>query len=186
MQKKVPITDIENLLSFSRVMDVPHTYTAQFDCSYAEYNEFLTDYALDYDNKNISKTHILLNTKTREIYAYMSLITDAIKLTEQEKEQHLLNTLPFKTMPALKIGKLAVDVQARNIYSGIGVYMIKTAEYFVKIINMRGVACRFLTVDADVDTNKTVDVFYEKCGFKKNAEFKNRTFAISMRKDIYS
>ncbi|GHV76943.1 hypothetical protein AGMMS49942_17640 [Spirochaetia bacterium] len=44
----------------------------------------------------------------------MSLIADAIKLSVSEKELHNLN-YPFKTIPAMKIAKLAVSQSAQKI-----------------------------------------------------------------------
>ena len=49
----------------------------------------------------------------------MSLIADAIKLTTSEKELHQLN-YPFKTVPAMKIAKLAVSASFQETYTGIG------------------------------------------------------------------
>jgi hypothetical protein len=47
-------------------------------------------------------------------------------------------------------------------------------------------ACRFLTVDADVEHNKSVLSFYEKNGFLINeALFNKERKNVSMRKDIY-
>jgi hypothetical protein len=48
-------------------------------------------------------------------------------------------------------------------------------------------ACRFLTVDADIEHNASVLNFYKKNGFLVNEELYNRNRkTISMRKDIYS
>ena len=51
------------------------------------------------------------------IAAYMSLIADAIKLSVSEKEIHNLN-YPFKTIPAMKIAKLAVSQTVQEKYTG--------------------------------------------------------------------
>ena len=44
----------------------------------------------------------------------MSIIADAIKLSATEKELHSLD-YPFKTIPAIKIAKLAVSQSAQEI-----------------------------------------------------------------------
>jgi len=49
---------------------------------------------------------------------------DSIKLLFTEKELHNLN-YPFKTIPAMKIAKLAVDAASSAQYKGIGSYMVE-------------------------------------------------------------
>jgi len=115
----------------------------------------------------------------------MSLIMDAIKLSISEKLLHNLN-YPFRTIPAMKIAKLAVDHNFSKKYKGIGTFMIANAELLAITCNTESCAARFLTVDADIEHDKGVLAFYEKNGFIPNTELynKNRT-TISMRKDIY-
>jgi len=53
--------------------------------------------------------------------------------------------------------------------------------------NKKYMACRFLTVDADVEHNAGVLDFYKKNRFLVNEELYNKNRkTISMRKDIYS
>ncbi|WP_461257532.1 hypothetical protein, partial [Treponema sp. R80B11-R83G3] len=59
-------------------------------------------------NDHVALTWLLTERLTGKIAAYMSLIMDAIKLSFTEKELHHLN-YPFRTIPAMKIAKLAVD-----------------------------------------------------------------------------
>jgi GNAT superfamily N-acetyltransferase len=117
----------------------------------------------------------------------MSLIADAIKLTLSEKEIHKLN-YPFKTIPSMKIAKLAVSHLIHDKYRGLGTYMVNKAMALARICNNQLFACRFITVDADIEHNETVINFYRKNGFIPNTEMniKTRTKTISMRKDIYS
>ena len=115
----------------------------------------------------------------------MSLIADAIKLSVSEKEIHNLN-YPFKTIPAIKIAKLAVSHPAQQKYKGIGTYMINNALAVARTCNRQLFACRFLTVDADIEHNASVMEFYQKNGFVPNAEMNGkRNKTISMRKDIF-
>ena len=115
----------------------------------------------------------------------MSLIADAIKLSVSEKELHNLN-YPFKTLPAIKIAKLAVSKPAQDKYKSLGSYMINKASAFARICNRQLLAARFLTVDADIEHDEGVLAFYQKNGFIPNAELYNKNRkTISMRKDIY-
>jgi len=156
-----------------------------FSCKIAEYNEYLNEDALRSQNDHIALTWLLRERTTDTIVAYMSLIADAIKLSVSEKEIHNLH-YPFKTIPAMKIAKLAVSHSIQK-YKGLGTYMINKAMALARICNNQLFACRFITVDADIEHNETVINFYEKNGFVPNAEMNNKkTKTISMRKDIYS
>ena len=158
---------------------------ANFDCGLQEYNDYLLCDALRSMNDHIAFTWLLIERSTEKVVAYMSLIMDAIKLSFTEKELHKLN-YPFKTIPAMKIGKLAVDGGSLTKYNGIGTFMVDSAEKIVRACNSVYCAARFLTVDADLEHDKGVLAFYEKNGFVPNAELYNKSRkTISMRKDIY-
>jgi len=157
-----------------------------FACRIDEYNEYLRNDALRSQNDHVALTWLLRERNSGAIAAYMSLIADAIKLSATEKELHNLR-YPFKTIPAMKIAKLAVSQSFSEIYKGIGSFMVGAAMWKALSCNDDYCAARFLTVDADIEHDKGVLAFYEKNGFISNAELfnKNRK-TISMRKDIYS
>lgn len=164
---------------------VPAKSCKGFDCSIAEYNDYLINDALRSSDDHIALTWLLTERSTGKIAAYMSLIMDAIKLSFTEKELHHLN-YPFRTIPAMKIAKLAVDRDFSDKYKGTGTFMINNAERLARACNSSYCACRFLTVDADLEHDEGVLSFYEKNGFIKNIELYNKNRkTISMRKDIY-
>jgi ribosomal protein S18 acetylase RimI-like enzyme len=155
-----------------------------FQCEIDEYSIFLQKYAIDYQKSSIAHTHLLINKSNADIVAYMTLVTDSIKLKETEKEDHELN-IPISAFPALKVAKLAVNSKYREKYTGIGRLMLVLARGFVAQINECGVSCEFITIDADVENNPSVIEFYEKNDFLKNEQYikkKNRT--ISMRLSV--
>jgi hypothetical protein len=156
-----------------------------FKCPIDEYNDYLFHDAIRSLKDHIAKTWLLCEYKTGNIAAYMSLIMDAIKLSMTEKELHGLN-YPFKTIPAMKIAKLAVDGSFSERYKGIGSFMINAAMGKAIDCNEDYCAARFLTVDADIEHDNGVLTFYEKNGFTPNAELYNKNRkTISMRKDLY-
>jgi len=156
-----------------------------FNCGISEYNYYLVDDALRSMNDHIALTWLLTERATDKVAAYMSLIMDAIKLSFTEKDLHHLN-YPFRTIPAMKIAKLAVDRYFSEKYKRIGSFMIDSAERLALACNTDYCACRFLTVDADIEHDEGVLLFYEKNGFIKNVEYNNKNRkTISMRKDIY-
>jgi ribosomal protein S18 acetylase RimI-like enzyme len=156
-----------------------------FNCSITEYNDYLFKDAMRSQNDHIALTWLLTERATGRIAAYMSLIMDAIKLSFTEKELHNLK-YPFKTIPAMKIAKLAVDSSFSKKYKGIGTFMIDTAERLAWACNTNYCAARFLTVDADIEHDEGVLAFYQKNGFIPNAELNNKNRkTVSMRKDIW-
>ena len=161
------------------------TSLSLFNCGIPEYNDYLINEAFRSVNDHVALTWLLTERSSDNIAAYMSLIMDAIKLSFTEKELHNLK-YPFRTIPAMKIAKLAVDRGFSEKYKSIGTYMINSAEHLALSCNETHCAARFLTVDADIEHNQGVLAFYEKNGFTPNTELysKNRA-TISMRKDIY-
>ena len=158
---------------------------SDFNCGLSEYNDYILNDALRSQNDHISFTWLLVERKTDKIAAYMSLIMDSIKLSFTEKELHNLN-YPFKTIPSMKIAKLAVDSNFSKRYKGIGTFMIDSAERVAWACNNQYCAARFLTVDADIEHDAGVLAFYEKNGFIPNAELNNKNRkTISMRRDIF-
>ena len=163
----------------------PNTLLDSFSCSVNEYNDYLFEDALRSQNDHIAVTWLLRERITDTIAAYMSLIADAIKLSVSEKETHNLQ-YPFKTIPAMKIAKLAVSYPVQSKYKKLGTYMINKALALARVCNRQLFACRFLTVDADIEHNESVIEFYQKNGFIPNAEINaRRSKTISMRKDIF-
>ena len=156
-----------------------------FNCSVTEYSDYLKKDAMRSMKDHIAKTWLLYEIKTGKIAAYMSLIMDAIKLSFTEKELHNLN-YPFRTIPAMKIAKLAVNGVFFEEYKGIGTFMVGSAERFAMACNDDYCAARFLTVDADIEHDEGVLAFYQKNGFIPNAGLYNKNRkTVSMRKDIY-
>ena len=156
-----------------------------FDCSIPEYNDYLIHNALHSKQDNTAFTWLLRKRETGGVAAYMSLVADAVRLSATEKELHNLN-YPFKTIPAMKIAKLAVSSLFRQAYRGIGSFMIEAAQDIACRCNNDYFAVRFLTVDADIEHDKNVISFYEKNGFILNTELYNKNRkTISMRLDLY-
>jgi ribosomal protein S18 acetylase RimI-like enzyme len=155
-----------------------------FSCSIEEYNEYLRNEAMRSQNDQMALTWLFRERSSGAIAAYMSLIADAIKLSTSEKELHNLD-YPFMTVPAMKIAKLAVSAPFQERYYGIGSLMIEMAIEIAGACNEQFFACRFITVDADIEHNESVITFYLKNGFISNEETNTkRRKTVSMRRDI--
>ncbi|GHU54944.1 N-acetyltransferase [Spirochaetia bacterium] len=127
-----------------------------------EYTLFFKQDALKHQESHISNTFVLVDKITGDIAAYISLIADAVTLQEDEKEQLQLPAIFFETLPALKIAKLAVSQLYTQKYRRLGSLMIDFARNIADQCNEKFIACRVLTVDADIEYNKELPVFYEK------------------------
>jgi len=58
--------------------------------------------------------------------------------------------------------------------------------FFNEYEEYNGIACRFLTIDADIEHNPNVTEFYIKNGFVPNERLNNKNrVTVSMRKDIF-
>lgn len=182
------IIEIQNsvrLLSIKEVDTISHYL---FNSHIDEYNEFLQIANKFYD-LNISKTFLLIHKKTNELLAYLTLSADSIKLTNEEKDLHNISKVPYASIPALKVGKLAInkEVSKEVKRKGYGSFMLDMARAFAFAMNETGIACRFITVDADIEYDPNTPYFYKKNGFVENLSNKRRNakYTISMRKDIF-
>lgn len=185
-QDVVEIKNNVRLLSIKDIDDISHYL---FDSHIEEYNNFLQIAEVFY-SLNISKTFLLIHKETKELLAYMTLSADSIKLTNEEKEVHDIGKVPYASIPAVKIGKLAVNKEVSEIAKrkGYGSFLLEMARAYAYQMNELGVACRFLTVDADIEYDANTPEFYLKNGFVENLSNRSRNakHTISMRKDIFT
>lgn len=183
----LPQDKIEEISEQVTVIPFEKGYKIQeFDCGNPEYNSFLVELAEKHNEYAISSTHLLINKKNADIIGYIALSNDSIKLLDYEKDLHGLSDVEFGSIPALKIGKLAVD--KRYAKNGYGSFLIDVARFYAVRLKNIGTACRFLTVDADVESDSKLVRFYGKNGFKKNEhkEYTHKTKLVSMRLCILS
>lgn len=185
--KKIEFEEIEDytkLIDLSQIsLDID---LLDFQSEFEEYSKYIKECANQLQDQFVSHTHLLVDVRNNNIVSYITLITDSVILSQDEKNLDAIANIPFSTLPALKIGKLAVNKKYNETYHGIGSVMIKIATGFAFDINQSGVGCRYLTADADIENNPTVDIFYRKCGFKPNEKINKKTRrTLSMRKDIF-
>ncbi|WP_410514292.1 hypothetical protein PaeBR_07785 [Paenibacillus sp. BR2-3] len=136
-----------------------------FDCGIPDYNSFLLSDARKYIEIGISSVHLLVENETNFVLGYVALLTDSFLLDKSEKVKLELD-IPFSSVPALKIGKLATDKSRTEHHYGC--YLLELALGFADNLLNEGIACRFLTVDADAEYNPNTFQYYEKNGFIKN------------------
>lgn len=172
----------ELTIQFQLVDFSPGFRLGDFACEFKEYNDWITNDANIYIQNNLSRVHLLVNRQNGDIAAYMALCTDSFTIEERAKQKY---QLPFATLPALKIGKLAVS--QNYLGYGIGTYMIQLAIGMADYI-LKSAGCRFITVDADVRYNSNTPEFYLKNGFVFNEHsiYSKRKDNRSMRYDLFA
>ena len=156
-----------NDLVFERLNDTHLKLLKDFECWEKDLIDFLTDDAYPNQKKGISVTHLCFLKGTKEFVGYVTILTDAINLTGDLKDYfRTKENIQYKSLPALKIGRLAVD--ERYTRHGIGTHMVYLSIFFAEKIYSDFAGCRFITVDAkrNIDQNKDSLHFYKLLGFK--------------------
>jgi hypothetical protein len=179
--------EFEDILKAVVLVDYSPGYKlGDFDCGIPDYNEFLVSDAPIYIEQNICQVKLLLHKQTADIIGYMALNSDSFKLDEEEKLKEGLE-IPYNSVPALKIGKLAINTKYKD--KPYGSFMLWLALGFAEQLNRLGIGCRFIIVDADVEHNPETPAFYKKNGFvyneKMNERRKKQPRSLSMRLDIF-
>lgn len=134
-----------------------------FDCGDSDLNDFLKHDALFFSEKRIANTYVV--TEKGIIIAYFSLLNDKVSKLDATGSswKRLKKLFPrskhFSSYPAIKIGRLAVDLKYEG--QGIGRELMKQIKESVAK-GSKVSAFRFLTVDAYLSAVP----FYEKNGFK--------------------
>ena len=139
-----------------------------FDCEDEDLNDFLFNEAVSYQKELLATTFVMENDK--QTLGYYSLLNDSLQLKEEmftsksQFKKFLRELMPYpkrhlKTIPALKIGRLAID----KTFKGKGLGSVIMANIISRCIKMNEEqACRLITVDA----YKQAVPFYQKMGFK--------------------
>lgn len=135
----------------------------RFDCGESDLNDFLLQDAKLYAKGLLAVTYIL--EEDANTVAFFSLSNDRISLSEADKAtwRRIRSTFPHRKhrsdYPAVKIGRLGVNLQAQHRHIGTGI--LDFVKYSFITNNRTG--CCFVTVDA---LHSAVP-FYISNGFRK-------------------
>ena len=162
------MTLLESLQDVSVLVLTENHSIKPFDCEDDDLNEFLFQEAIPYRKEKLATTFVVENNE--RTLGYYSLLNDSLQLKEEmftsksQFRKFLRELIPYpkrhlKTIPALKIGRLAID----KTFKGKGLGSVIMANIISKCIKMnQEQACRLITVDA----YKQAVPFYQKMGFK--------------------
>ncbi|MDD4354160.1 MAG: hypothetical protein PHN56_06935 [Candidatus Nanoarchaeia archaeon] len=126
---------------------------------------FLKEDALDNQEKMISVTYLWLINETNELCGYLTLLNDKINLEGDLKEIFKNKGILYKSLPALKIGRLCVD--DRFLRRDLGTLMVLFAIQKAKEIYLEKSGCRFITLDA----KRNKDISRDSIHFYKYSNF---------------
>lgn len=179
-EKSIDIVKIERLSNENK----PSSFL--MNENYKIYSDFLISDALEYQDLFVTNTYLLIEKDSDRTIGFISLICDSVTVTFEEKFETGLDRIPFSTLPAVKIAQLAISSEFEKMYNHAGSFLIDFAADLAYEITTKFVACRFLTVDADIENNPDSPKFYEKNGFKRMTDkrYTKKTKIVCMYKNI--
>lgn len=129
--------------------------------------QFLLEDALDNQKKRISVTYLWF-LRTGELIGYITLLNDRINLEGDLKIVFREKGILYRSLPALKVGRLCVD--NRFLRRSVGTMMIDFSIRMAFHIHEKYSGCRFIVLDAKRNRENDVIHFYKKQGFKELKE----------------
>jgi len=163
--KKIPEKINPQDIRIERISPMHKEVIESFQSYEKDLIDFLVDDALDNQEKRISTTHLWFLKGTNYLIGYISLLNDSLNLTSPLKNEFGNKGINYKSLPALKIGRLCVD--DRFLKKGVGKLMIQFTISIIREINKKS-GCRFITLDAKRNGDRAKDSihFYKKMGFE--------------------
>ena len=167
----------KNELRFEKLKDKFNSKINCFECYQSDLVDFLKEDALRAEAISISTTFLVFDNAQWEHYkktgkldslqllGYITIMADSIRLDGDLKAEFRKKGIEYKSLPAMKIGRLCIDDKYQKRH--IGACMLAWAAYKVAYLNLN-LACRFITLDAKrhADSKKDSFHFYKRFGFK--------------------
>jgi GNAT superfamily N-acetyltransferase len=180
-EEKIPEKISPKDIRIERISQVHEHVINSFKSYEKELVDFLKEDALDNQEREVSTTHLWFLKGTNYLIGYVTLLSDSLNLNSPLKEEFRNKGINYKSLPALKIGRLCVD--DRFLKKGVGRIMLQFVINIIREMNKFS-GCRFITVDAKRNEDKSKDSihFYKKMGFKVLREREKGT--TPMYKDI--
>lgn len=149
------------------------TNLSNFTSYEQELVDFLIEDAIENQYQKLSKTFLWYFQD--HLVSYITLLNDKINLEGNLKEFFKEKGIHYKSLPALKIGRVCVD--DKYLRRGLGKLMMIFAINLANKISADFSGCRFITLDAKRNNDKKLDSihFYKKMGFNVLKERKKGT-----------
>ncbi len=126
-----------------------------------ELRNFLIEDAYNNQEQDfISRTYLIFHNPGNKLAGYVTLLTDNVHIRNTGlAEQFRAKNIQYDSLPALKIGRMCIDLDFRK--KGLGTFLVHVAMRRLLEINER-VGCRFLIADVKRDAQH----FYKNLGFE--------------------
>lgn len=133
----------------------------EFDCGNPNLNDYLKKYARQNHEKGIAKTFVAIAGESKKVAGYYTISSSTIEYGSLPDSYRA--KLPSYPIPAILIGKLAVDISSQR--QGLGGYLLAdAATRALKISQELGVYA--IRVDALDDRAKAFYLEYEFIAFQ--------------------
>lgn len=137
---------------------------SQFKCRSQDIQDFLTEYAMIFQNKSLGVSYIVYNHS--KIVGFFTISMDSLRIRKIRTEDQV-GYANIDYYPSIKIGQLCIDIDCEN--QRIGPFILNVIcgigmEFSEKI------GCRFLSVN----TLPSAQTWYEKHGFSPLKDQKGR------------
>ncbi|MEO7032939.1 MAG: GNAT family N-acetyltransferase [Polyangiaceae bacterium] len=129
-----------------------------FDSGDQDLNEFIRDDAVRLIARDVSRVYVAYEDERPA--GYIALLADTVILKTGERKHLDLKHRDSKAVPAVKVGRLAIDRETRTRIRGAGQTLMWLAFHHASLVRSR-LGCRLLTVDAYKDSVS----FYAQLGF---------------------
>lgn len=138
-------------------------YLDDFECESQDLTEFLKNDALNQQNKNLNLTHLVICDELLDMYLFYDTIKLKILEDEETKKeiQETLNISENNGIPAIKIGRYAIDKRYSN--KGLGLHIFRNVLLSILDISKNIVGLRFIIVEAYA---RAFDFYVDKNKFK--------------------
>jgi predicted GNAT family N-acyltransferase len=150
-EKQSYIMDIEYIKENYRFETLTDEHDlSNFNCASDDLNDFLKSDALTQQKSKLNLTKLVMCDNA--IVGYVSLLTDTIPLrdirdedTKQDIKDQLDITSKKRKLPAIKIGRFAID--EKYSHKGLGSEILMSIIFNIKNIAEDNVGLRFVTVE---------------------------------------
>ncbi len=144
--------------------------TKDFDCDTNEFeedkdlNDFIKKDALPQKEGGWNKTYVLVEKGKKDIFGFFAVAPDKFKVEEEAKRE---GKKPYWTIPAFKIGRLAVDKNYRG--KGMGPFLVRYAMGLIIKEICPKVGGMYITLDS---YPHRVDWYKKHFNFRENTLIK--------------
>ena len=138
---------------------------SSFNCGDEDFNDFILNESQLYRQARLAVSYVIENRETKQVVGFFSLANDRVSISDFDnktefnrfRKKRFVNEKRIKSYPAVKIGRLGIDITAKG--QSLGTFILDFIKSYFFIENKAG--CRFITVDAYIDALP----FYQKNNF---------------------